>query len=375
MSLEIREVRTKKEMKQFVEFSLKLFKGHPFYVPALTFDEINTFNPKKNPAFDFCESICFLAYKDETIVGRIAGFINHNANNFWKVQNVRFGWFDVVDDPQVTKALIDAVSEWGKAKGMNAVTGPMGFTDLDHAGMLIEGFDLIGTFATLYNYPYYQSHLENIGFVKDVDWKEFRIAIPEKTPSRFERMSAIVSQKYELRVVKCHSSRELVKKYGEKIFKLWNDTYNVLYGFSPLTDKQVNYYIKMYLSFVRPELISIVVDKNDEVVGMGITIPSLSKAFKKSKGRIFPFGFIHLLKALRKNDVVDLYLMGVHPDFQNKGVNAMIFNDLTPIFIKNGYKIAETNPELETNTKVQLLWSDLTPKHVRTRRVFKKDLN
>jgi hypothetical protein len=250
----------------------------------------------------------------------------------------------------------------------------MGFTDMDHAGMLVEGFDIIGTFATLYNYPYYPKHLEQLGYAKDVDWQEFRINMPDQLPERFQRMASIVAQKYELHTVKYKSLRKLVKKYGEKIFKLWNDTYKVLYGFSPLTDKQVAYYIKMYLSFVRPDLISIIVDKEDNVVGMGITLPSLSKAFQKANGKIFPFGFIPLLKALRKNDVVDLYLMGVHPDYQGKGVNAMIFADLTPIFIKNGYKIAETNPELETNTKVQLLWSDLSPKQVRTRRVFKKEL-
>lgn len=374
MSLEIREVRTGRDMKKFVTFPLKLYKGHPYYVPSLTFDEVNTFDPTKNPAFDFCESICFLAYRDKKIVGRIAGFINYNANKWWELKNVRFGWYDVVDDLEVSKALIDAVSAWGKKKGMNTLTGPMGFTDMDHQGMLIEGFDIIGTFATLYNYPYYSKHMDDLGFVKDADWKEFRIQMPDKLPERFERMAAIVSQKLELRVVKYKSLRKLVKQYGEKIFKLWNDTYNVLYGYSPLTDKQVKYYIKMYLSFVRPDLISIIVNKNDDVVGMGITIPSLSKAFQKSKGSIFPFGFLHLLKAIRKNDVVDLYLMGVHPDYQGKGVNAMIFADLTPIFIKNGFKIAETNPELETNTKVQLLWSDLSPHHVRTRRVYKKEL-
>jgi hypothetical protein len=374
MSLEIREVRTGKEMKKFVTFPLKLYKDHPYYVPSLTFDEINTFDPEKNPAFDFCESICFLAYRDQKIVGRVAGFINHNANKWWDLNNARFGWYDVIDDLQVSKALIDAVSLWGKKKGMNTLTGPMGFTDMDHQGMLVEGFDIIGTFATLYNYPYYIKHMDVLGFVKDADWKEFRIQMPDKLPERFERMASIVSQKLELRVVKYKSLKKLVKHYGEKIFKLWNDTYNVLYGYSPLTDKQVKYYIKMYLSFVRPDLISIVVNKNDDVVGMGITIPSLSKAFQKSKGNIFPFGFLHLLKAIRKNDVVDLYLMGVHPDYQGKGVNAMIFADLTPIFIKNGFTIAETNPELETNTKVQLLWSDLSPRHVRTRRVYKKEL-
>jgi len=374
MSLEIREVRTAKEMKAFVKFALKLYKNNPFHVPALTFDEVNTFNPKKNPAFEFCESACFVAVRDGKIVGRIAGFINYNANKWWKVQNARFGWFDFIDDLEVSKALLDTVEAWGKKKGMNALTGPMGFTDMDHAGMLIEGFELLGTFATLHNFPYYPVHMEKLGYAKDVDWKEFQITMPESLPDRYARMSAIVSEKYELHAVKEKSRKKLVKKYGEKIFKLWNDTYNVLYGFSPLTDKQVQYYIKMYLSFVRPDLISVIVDKEDNVVAMGITLPSLSKAFQKANGSIFPFGFIPLLKALRKNDVVDFYLMGVHPDYQGKGVNALVFADLAPTFIKNGYKMAESNPELESNTKVQTLWTNLGPKHVRSRRVFKKEL-
>jgi hypothetical protein len=374
MSLEIKEVLSAKELKAFVKFSQKLYKDHPYHVPPLIFDEINTFDPKKNPAFDFCESTCFVALKDKKIVGRIAAFINHNANKWWKVKNVRFGWFDFIDDYEVSAALLNAAQEWGRAKGMTAATGPMGFTDLDHAGMQIEGFDMIGTFATLYNYPYYPEHLTRLGYVKDVDWKEFRIPMPSALPDRFDRMANIVSEKYNLRTVKCKSSRELVKKYGEKIFRLWNETYNILYGFSPLTDRQVQYYVKMYLSLVRPDLISIVVDKDDEVVGMGITIPSLSKAFQKANGRLFPFGFLYLMNAIKKNDLVDLYLMGVHPNYQGKGVNALIFADLVPIFIKNGYKMAETNPELEENTKVQALWGDLNPQHVRTRRVFKKEL-
>jgi GNAT superfamily N-acetyltransferase len=375
MSLEIREVRTAKEMKAFVKFALKLYKNHPYHVPALTFDEINTFDPKQNPAFDFCECSCFLAYRDGKIVGRIAAFINHNANKWWKVKNARFGWFDMVDDLEVSEALLTSVETWGKVRGMDAMTGPMGFTDMDHAGMLVEGFDIIGTFATLHNYPYYPQHMDKLGFIKDVDWKEFRIVLPAELPERFARMARVVGEKLELHTVKCKSSHRLVKRYGEKIFKLWNDTYNVLYGFSPLTDRQVKYYIKMYLSFIRPELISVVVDKNDTVVGMGITLPSLSKAFQKAKGGIFPFGWYHIMKALKKNNLVDLYLMGVHPNYQGKGVNSLIFADLVPIFLKNGYKMAETNPELEENTKVQALWGDLNPQHVRTRRVYKRKIN
>jgi len=374
MSIEIKEVLTKKELKAFILFSLELYNNHPYHIPALTFDEINTFNKKKNPAFDFCEATCFIALKEGKIVGRIAAIINMETNAWWKQEHARFGWFDVIDDIEVTKALLEVASAWAKNKGMKSIKGPLGFTDLDHEGMLIEGYNEMGTLATIYNYPYYKEHFEKLGFKKDVDWKEFQITMPDVLPDRFSRMAKIVAEKQNLHIVKCKSSSELVKKYGKKLFQLWNDSYNVLYGYAPLSDKQVQYYIKMYLTFIKPELISLIADKDDNLVGMGITMPSLSKAFQKAKGKIFPFGFIHLLKALRKNDMVDLYLMGVHPDYQKKGLNAMIIADLVPIFIKNGYKIAETNPELETNAHIQALWTDFNPRHHRSRRIYIKDI-
>jgi GNAT superfamily N-acetyltransferase len=373
MRLEIKEVHTAKELRDFIHFPLKLYKNDPYYVPSLNFDEKNTFNPKKNPAFDFCESTCFLAIRDGEIVGRIAAILNKDTNKFWKQEHARFGWFDVIDDLEVTKALIEVAENWAKAKGMKAIKGPLGFCDLDHEGMLIEGFDEMGTFATIYNYDYYPKHLEKLGFHKDVDWKEYQITMPDQMPGRYARMAAIVSGKYNLHTVKFKKASELVKTYGAKIFKLWNDTYNVLYGFAPLTDRQVKYYIKMYLSLARADLISLIIDKDDNVVGMGIAIPSLSKAFQKANGRILPFGFIYLLKALRKNDIVDLYLMGIHPDYQGKGLNAIIFADLVPIFIKNGYKLAETNPELEKNGRIQVLWSEFDKRQHRRRRVFIKE--
>lgn len=375
MSLEIKEVQTAKELKSFIQFSLKLYKGNPYHVPALTFDELNTFNKKKNPAFDYCESVCYVALRNNEIVGRIAGIINRNVNRFWKQEHARFGWFDVVDDIEVTKALLNAVETWARGKGMKALKGPLGFTDLDHEGMLIHGFDEIGTLATIYNHPYYPKHLESLGFQKDVDWKEFQIEVPDEIPDRHLRMAAIVAEKNNVHLVKCKTSRELVKRYGNQVFRLINDTYNILYGFAPLTERQVKYYIKMYFTFVRPDLISLIVDNEDNnLVGMGIAIPSLSKALQKANGRIFPFGFIPLLNAIRKNNKVDLYLMGVHPNYQGKGLNAMIFADLVPIFIKNGYKLAETNPELESNARIQALWSEFNPRHHRTRRVYIKDL-
>jgi GNAT superfamily N-acetyltransferase len=373
MSIEIKKVTSKKEMKEFVRFSLKLYKNNPYYIPSLTFDEINTLDRTKNPAFDFCEADYFIAKRNGEVVGRIAVILNNDTNKWWNQQHARFGWFDVIDDVEVTKALLTAAEQWAKDKGMNALKGPLGFCDLDHEGMLINGFDQIGTFATIYNYPYYPVHMEQLGYKKDVDWKEFLITMPTDLNERYMRMAKIVADKYNLRSVTAKNPKELVAKWGDKIFGLWNDTYKVLYGYAPLTDKQVKYYIKMYLSFIKTELVSIIVDKDENVVGMGIALPSLSKAFQKCKGSLFPFGFIHLLNAIKKNDIVDLYLMGIHPDYQKKGLNAMIFADLVPKFIKNGYKFAETNPELETNSHIQQLWSEFGPKHHKTRRVFIKE--
>jgi len=374
MSIEIKRVTSKSDMQKFVKLPLKLYKNHPYFVPALTFDELNTFNPKKNPAFDFCEADCFLAIRNGEVVGRIAAILNNDVNHFWKQEHARFGWFDVIDDIEVTKALIATVEEWAREKGMKALKGPLGFCDLDQEGMLVHGFDQLGTFATIYNYDYYPRHFEQLGFTKDVDWKEFLIGIPDQLSDRYTRMADILARKYDLHMAKLTSNRQLVKQYGKKIFQLWNETYNVLYGFAPLTKRQEKYYIGIYLSMLRIELISLIVDKDDEVVGFGISMPSLSKALQKSKGSLFPFGFLHILKSMRKNDTVDLYLMGVRPDYQQKGLIAMIIADLAPKYIKNGYKQAESNPELELNGKIQAIWAEFGPRHHKTRRVFIRDI-
>lgn len=374
MSIEIKKVSSKKELKEFINFPLRLYKDNPYYIPSLTFDEKNTFNHKKNPAFDFCEADCFLAIRDGETVGRIAAILNKDTNKWWNQEHARFGWFDVIDDLEVTRALISTAEKWAKDKGMKSLKGPLGFCDLDHEGMLVEGFDQLGTFATIYNYPYYPEHLEKLGYKKDIDWKEFKIKIPKEVPERYIRMSELLAEKYELRTVKFKSAKDMVKQYGKKIFKLWNETYNVLYGFAPLTERQVDYYIKIYLSLVRADLVSIVVNKDDDVIGMGITIPSLSKAFQKANGRLLPTGFVHLLKALKKNDMVDFYLMGIHPDYQGKGINSLIVADLLSRFINNGYIFAESNPELEYNNKIQTLWSEFDPINHKTRRVYIKEL-
>ncbi|GHU62591.1 hypothetical protein FACS1894123_03800 [Bacteroidia bacterium] len=375
MAVIIAEVKSKKELRKFIEFNISLYEGNPYHVPGLVMDEKMTLSEKKNPAFDFCESVYYLAYKDNKIVGRIAGIINHKANETWNQKYARFGFMDFIDDNKVSAALFEAVEKWAVEKGMNGVQGPLGFTDLDHEGLLIWGFDQVGTMATNYSFPYYQNHVEKLGYEKEQDWNEFQIQIPTSIPDKYRRISEIVLKKYGLKIKKFKKTKE-IWPYAKRIFGLWNEAYKPLYGYSELSDKQIDYYIKMYIPMLRLDLVTLVVrEADDAVVGLAITLPSLSKALQKAKGSLFPLGWIYLLKALYcKNDIVDLYIMGVHPEYQNKGVNALLFYDLIPIFGRIGYKYAETNPELEINHKMQSQWEDYDAKHVRTRRAFIKHL-
>lgn len=376
MPIEIIEVADKTTLKKFVKFNNKLYKGNPYHVPTLLEDELMTLDKQKNPAFEFCESVYYLAYRGKEIVGRVAGIINHKANEIWEQKYARFGFIDFIDDEEVSSALLKAVEKWALSKGMNGVQGPLGFTDLDHEGLLVWGFDKIGTMATSYSFPYYMEHLKNLGYEKDQDWQEFQIQIPDEIPEKHKRISEIVLRKYGLKIMKFKKTKE-IWPYGKKIFQLWNEAFKPLYGYSPLTDRQIDYYIKMYIPMLRLELISVIVrEEDDTVVGLGLTLPSLSKALQKAKGTLFPFGWIHLLKALYgKNKIVDLYLMGVLPEYQNKGVNAVLFYDLIPVFKKMGFVYAESNPELEINKKMHSQWDDFNAEHVRTRRAFIKHLS
>ncbi|MDR2057031.1 MAG: hypothetical protein LBP83_01880 [Dysgonamonadaceae bacterium] len=373
MSIAIKEVTDKASLKKFAAFNILLYKGNPYHVPTLTVDEMMTLDRKKNPAFEFCESVYYLAYKDNKIVGRIGGIINHRANEIWKQQYARFSFLDFIDDEEVSKALFDAVEKWALEKGMNGIQGPLGFTDLDHEGLLIWGFDRMGTMATTYNFPYYKEHLAKLGYVKDQDWKEFHIQIPEKIPEKHRRIAEIVMEKYGLRIQKFKKTKD-IWPYAKKIFLLWNEAYKPLYGYSELSPSQIDYYVKMYIPMLRLEMITLIVrEEDDAVVGVGITLPSLSKALRKAGGKLLPFGWFYLLKTLRgKGEVVDLYIIGILPEYQNKGINAALFYDLIPIFNKIGFTYAESNPELELNTKVQSQWLDFDTKHVRTRRAFIK---
>ena len=375
MAIEIRKIDTKCGLKKFVKWGIDLYKDNDCFVPPLVMDDVNTLDPKNNPAFDFCESIYFMAYDDGKPVGRIAGIINNVVNEKTGKKTLRFGWVDFIDDPRVSEALFRAVEVWGRSKGMEEIVGPLGFSDMDPEGMLVEGFDQEGTMATIYNYPYYPKHLEAMGFEKEADWVEFRMTVPDGIPERYQRISDIIKRKYELSTPKYTSAKKLVKDYGQEIFQLINEAYSELYGYSPLTPRQINRYISMYIPVLRLDNISLIVDKDKKLIGVGIAMPSMSKALIKCRGRMFPFGWIHLLKALRgQNDVVDLLLVAVKPEYQSKGVNSLLFTDLIPCFIKNGYKFAESNPELELNQKVQSQWGYFETRQHKRRRAFRKSL-
>ena len=371
----IKEVTDRAGLKDFVRFNYELYKNNPYHVPDLWADEVDTLDKDKNPAFDFCESVYYLAYKDGKIVGRIAGIINHKANEIWNQNHARFGFVDFVNDNEVVDKLFRSVEEWASAKGMDMLQGPMGFTDMDKEGMLVEGFDQMGTMITIYNYAYYPKQLERIGFIKDTDWKEYKILVPKEIPEKHMRIANIVKEKYGLRVVKLRNKKD-IQLYGPKIFDTLNKAYAHLYGFSELSPSQIDYYTKLYLPMLRLDFVTVLEREKDQAVaGFAISIPNLSRALKLAKGHLYPFGFVHLLKGLKTPPkVVDLLLMGVLPEYQNKGVNALLFNDLIPIYNKLGVVYAESNPELETNMSVQLQWNYFERKHHKTRRAYIKNL-
>ena len=374
--VEIRQLNpTRSNLKKFVEFQIDLYKGNPYFVPPLVSDEIATLDSKVNPAFDHCDSAYFMAYRDGKAVGRIAAMINKQVNEKENSRQARFGFVDFIDDAEVSKALFDAAEKWAKEKGMDNIVGPLGFTDLDNEGMLINGFEELGTMATIYNYPYYPAHVERLGYEKEVDWHEFLIEIPEQIPDKHKRIAEIVKKKFNLRVVKFTSRKALKEQYGQALFELINEAYDNLYGYSRLTKRQIDYYIKIYLGMLNLDLVTLIVDGEDQLVGVGISIQSMSRALQKSKGKMFPFGWWHLLKGLKgKNDRVDLLLVAVKPQYMGKGVNALLFTDLIPAYNKYGFKWAESNPELESNAAVQNQWEAFPYRQHRNRRAFIKRL-
>ena len=374
--LEIKQIQpTRSALREFTQFQIDLYRGNDYYVPPLVSDDIESLSPHKNPAFDFCEAAYFMAYRDGKPVGRIAAIINSQVNRSCDSKICRFGFMDFVDDMEVSRALFDAAEDWGRRKGMNKMVGPLGFTDMDREGLLVEGFEELSTMATNYNYPYYAGHVEAAGYAKESDWVEFLLQVPDRVPERYDRIASLVKEKLNLRIQKYTSRKKAKAEIGHKLFRLINEAYKDLYQYSQLTDRQIDYYVDYYLGLVNLDLLTFVMDKDDNLVGLGIALPSLSRGLQKAHGRLLPFGWYHLLKALKgKNDRVDLLLVAVHPDYQNRGVNALMFQDLLPHFIRLGFKYAETNPEMETNAKVQSQWEVFNPRQHRRRRSYAKDI-
>ena len=376
MSVQIKVVETKSDFKTFARFANKLYKGNKYYVPSMPFDDLATFDKNRNAAFEFSEAEFYLAYKDGKPVGRVAAIINHKANEAWKVKQVRFGWIDFIDDIEVSGALLDAVIAFGKSRGMTQIVGPLGFTDFDPEGMLVEGFDRVGTMALIYNHPYYPEHMIKHGYYKETGWLEYRITLPQTVSERHAAIADAVQERYGL-VIRKPTKRQIKKEnYGRKLFDLINQTYCVLYGYSLLSEKQIDQYVNLYLSLVDTKMLSFVEDSKGDLIAAAITIPSLSEALQKCNGEIFPFGWWYLLKAmfLKKPDTLDLLLIGVRPDYQNRGVNALICKDLIKTYKDMGFKYAETNANLESNTKIQAMWKPFETEQHKRRWVFGKDI-
>lgn len=379
-SIQIKRVETKKDLKRFIEFHYDLYKGNPYDVPNLYSDEVNTLSKNKNAAFDFCEAEYYLALKEGKIVGRVAAIINHKANEKWKKKDVRFGWIDFIDDIEASRALFKAVEEYGRKKGMDDIVGPLGFTDMDPEGMLTWGFDKLGTMATIYNYEYYPQHMEKLGgWEKDNDYVEYYLVVPEKSPEKYTKIAEMVEKRYNLHVRKLTKKDIFQGGYGKKLFDLINLTYSDLYGFSELTDRQIDQYVKMYFPLADLNLVTVIEDgnKDNQLAGLGITIPSLSHALQKCRrGRLFPFGWWHLLRAIKfhKTDGVDLLLMGFLPEYRSKGANALLFADLIPRYVNYGFKWGETQVEMESNEGVQSQWGPLDPINHKKRRCYRRSL-
>ena len=374
--IEVKELaKTKGNVKKLVKFERDLYKGNAYYVPPLLSSELDNLVPERNPAFDFCDAAYFMAYDDGKPVGRIVAMINNQVNELSGEKTARFGWIDFIDDPKVADALLKKAEEWARSKGMSKIVGPLGFTDLDREGTLVEGFDELSTMATIYNHPYYEHHITAAGYQKDSDWMEFVMEVPDAIPDKYNRIADIVKKKFGLKVVKYTSRKRIKEEYGHALFHLINETYKDLYQYSPLTERQIDKYIDDYLNLLNLDLLTLIVDRDRRLVGVGISLPSMSRALQKSQGKMLPFGWYHLLKGLKGvNDRVDLLLVAVAPDYQNKGVNALLFQDLIPQFIKYGYKYAESNPEMESNAKVQSQWEYFNRRQHRRRRSFYKNL-
>jgi len=373
MTIRQKEVKTDRELREFIRFPLQLYKNNPFYVPALFMDEYQTLHPDKNPSFEHCDARYWLAIKDNQIVGRIAGILNQKHIHKWNEHYMRFGWFDFVDDIDVSGALLSAIESWAKERQMTAIHGPLGFTDLDREGMLIEGFNELGTLATLYNHSYYPEHMVHHGFNKDIDWIEYELQVPISLDHRITKATELILKRNNLKMVEIKTKRELLA-YGPDIFGLINKEYSHLYGAVPLSEHEIQHYINAYFNFVHPDFVPLIVDEKQNLVAFGAAIPSLSKALQKSSGKLFPFGWLRLLYAIGKNFRADLYLVAVKKEYQGLGVNLVLMDRLCQVFNDRGIKVVESNPELETNIDVQSQWKILEKRQHKRRRCFIKSI-
>lgn len=373
MSVQLKEVISPHDLKSFIEFPFNLYRGNPYWVPPLLSDELNTLRQDRNPAFEFCESRSWLALQGKDVVGRITAILNHRHIEKWDQKYMRFGWIDFIDNREVSTALFSAVEGWARQKGMQAVHGPLGFTNMDHAGMLVEGFDELSTMATTYSFPYYPQHLEGLSYAKHVDWVEYELTLTPQPDETIARIAELSKRRYKLRLLQATSKKELIP-YARELFKLYNQEYRNLYSAVPLTEIQIEHAIRQYMTLISPRFVPVVLDEQGGMVAFGIVMPSLSHALQRAGGRLFPFGFIHLLQALHRNDRADLYLVAVKGEYQGKGVNAILMDHVHRLFIELGIQKIETNPELEYNTNVQGQWKYYQKRLHKRRRAFIKFL-
>ena len=376
MCVNIIPVETGRQMRQFINLPLELYRNCPNYVPELTFDVKATLDPKKNPAFEFCQAQPMLAIKDGRVAGRVVALMNERVNEKWGKKVVRFGWIDFIEDYEVCEDLLDAVCAWGRERGLNYLQGPMGFTDFDREGALTWGYDRIATMATTYNYPYYIDFYNRYGLQKGADWLEMLVTLPDELPEKFTKLNDIIKQRYGLRVEFAANAKDMKQNRAKAIFDLLNTCYADLYGFAKLSDRQIDKYVDDYISFADMSLIPLIYNDQNELVGCALMIPSLAKALVKSRGKLFPFGWWHLVKALylKHDDTIEFLLIAIRPDYQAKGVNSLIVSSLVPVFKAKGYKYAETNCELEDNHKVLNFWNSVEHIIHKKRRAFVKEI-
>jgi len=371
--IKVKQVLNSSDLELFIKFPMELYKGNPYYVPPLINEEKSIWMKEENPALQYSEAAQFLAYKGENIVGRIAVMINHKEEKELGIRKVRFGWLDFINDIEVSKSLINTAIEYAKSKGIYKIEGPMGFTNLDKAGMLTKGFDKLATMIGIYNFDYYPKHMEQLGLVKEKEWVEFEINFPDTLPDKVEKFSRLIAEKYELELVKFKAKKDILPLV-DSMFKLLDDTYKNLSTYTPITEEQIKHYKEKYFKFIDKDYIVCIKDKSGSLISFAITMPSYSKALQKAKGKLFPFGWWHLLNAGKKNDRANFYLIGIHPQYQKRGVTAIIFKEIYETFKKKGVKFLETNPELEENASIQALWQDYNPINHKRRRTYSLEI-